>query len=424
MRSPDWLVPGTRLATGFEVLPADSQMMASTHAISTFRPLRSWPVLTLVVAVLLLAASCSNNVPDDAKGSAVSNGQNDAGTEQEPSLTPELLANDSSESAQTERGCENTETLCIGLAIAPGAVPLSYLLGDLEQIEAKHDSIVEVLEAEDVTHLRYKVQDFAEESFDIIIVAGDPTGLLVSRSAAAYPDTVFVAVENVPTAAREAAALDAVTATNLVSLSFAYQDSGFLAGALAALTTETDKVAAIIGPDSDPAAAKFKTGFEAGAQFINPQIQLFTSFHPTPTATGYHDPLWASGKTRQVIEQGVDVVVGFGGITGSAVLVEAARQSGSVLCIGTVVDHQVMTPEASRCLSGSAEVGLDGILFRTIDALLEGDQPITTDVSGAPWTSPSPATLSIVSGAQISGDVVAQMDEITEALHRGTLSSN
>ncbi len=414
------------VATGFEVLTADSQEMANTHTIPTFGPLRSWPVFSLAVAVLLLAASCSNNGLDNAEEGAASNAlaENDAGAEQASAPTPELLANDSSDSAKTERGCENTQTLCIGLAIAPGAIPLTYLVDDLEQIEAKYESIVEVLEAEDVTHLRYKVQDFAEESFDIIVVAGDPTGLLVSQAAADYPETTFVSVEDVPVSAGEAATPDAATATNLVSLSFAYQDSGFLAGALAALTTETGKVAAIIGPDSDPAAAQFKTGFEAGAQFINPQIQLFTSFHPTPTATGYNDPLWASGKTRQVIEQGVDVVVGFGGITGSAALVEAARQSGSVLCIGTVVDHQVMTPEASRCLSGSAEVGLDDILFQTLEALLERDQPITGDVSGAPWTSQSPATLSIVSGGQLSGDVVAQMDEITEALHSGTLSSN
>ncbi len=400
--------------------------MASTHPVSTLRPLRVWPILALAVAVLVLAASCSSNVVEDAEGGTASDGlaHEDSAAEQESALTPELLANDTSESVDSDRGCESEGTLCIGLAIAPGAIPLSYLIADLEQIEAEHESIVEVLEAEDVTHLGYKGQDFAEESFDIIIVAGDPTGMLVSRSSTNYPDTTFVSLEAVPESVSDAAARNASTQTNLVSLSFAYQDSGFLAGALAALTTETDKVAAIIGPDSDPAAAQFKTGFEAGAQFINPQIQLFTSFHPLSTAVGYNDPLWASGKTRQVIEQGVDVVVGFGGITGSAALVEAARQSGSVLCIGTVVDHQVMTPEASRCLSGSAEVGLDHILFPTLAALLDGNEEIGLDDSQAPWSSPVPATLNFVGGDRVSGDVIAQMDEITAGLSAGTISSN
>ena len=411
-----------RLATGFEARPADSQEMASARSFPTFRPLRSWSVLSSAVAALVLAASCSS----DALGDGLANENSDA--EQESAATPELLANDTSESADPDRGCEGDGTLCIGLAIAPGAIPLSYLLDDLEQIEAEYGtqykSIVEVLEAEDVTHLGYKVQDFAEEYFDIIIVAGDPTGLLVSRSATDYPNTTFVSLEAVPMSILDAAKEGTATQTNLVSLSFAYQDSGFLAGALAALTTETDKVAVIIGPDSDPAAARFKTGFEAGAQFINPQIQLFTSFYPTASATGYNDPLWASSKTRQVIEQGVDVVVGFGGITGSAALVEAARQSGSGLCIGTVVDHQDMTPEASRCLGGSAEVGLDHILFPTLAALLDGNEEIGLDDSQAPWSSPVPATLNFVGGDRVSGDVIAQMDEITAGLSAGTIPSN
>ncbi len=403
--------------------------MASAHLIPTVGPLRSWSVLTMTVAALLLVASCSSNVVGGAAGEAGSDGLVNESSGADPAVTPELLANNTLESVDTDRGCESEETLCIGLAIAPGAIPLPYLLGDLEQIEAEHESIVEVLEAEDVTHLEYKVKDFAHEFFDIIIVAGDPTGLLVSRSATDYPNTTFISMEAIPESVSGAGAQDAakqgdLTPTNPVTLSFAYQDSGFLAGALAALTTETGKIAAVIGPDSDPAAVQFKTGFETGAQFINPQVQLFTSFHPTSTAPGYNDPLWASTKTRQVIEQGVDVVVGFGGITGSAALVEASRHDGSVLCIGTVVDHQVMTPEANSCLVASAEVGLDHILYSTLDGLLDGDHRSGLNDSEAFSPNPVPATLSIVGGDRVPGDVIAQMDEIMAGLNGGTISSH
>ncbi len=411
--------------------------------------------LTAGLASLLLLASCSNSsdTTDENPGSADSNAEsapelladsgtgsdsNDAATGSSASgssASGSSMTGDKAtgSSATTERGCEQPETVCVGVALAPGAIELSYIMSDLERIEAELASTVEVLEAEDVTQLGYKVEDFASDAFDIIIIGGDPNGTLVLASADRYPEITFIALESIPAAAFDAAGPETETWPNLISLSFANRDSGFLAGSLAALTSQSGKVAAIIGPDLDPAAVEFKTGFEAGAQFINPQIQLFTSFHPGGSASGYHDPLWAATKTRKAVEQGVDVVVGYGGITGSAALVEAARHDGSVSCIGTMVDHQQITPEASPCLIASAQTGVAHVLFDTIRAHLgleseagSETEPITG--SAMEVAAPVPATLGNVNGdvalgEAVSGDIVAQMDEIIEALRNGSITS-
>ena len=100
--------------------------------------------------------------------------------------------------------------------------------------------------------------------------------------------------------------------------------SGFLAGALAAMLTETDTIAAVLGTDLVPPVVAFKEGYEGGARYINPDINLISTFHPGGMDVAFTDPEWGASTAKQALDQGADVIFGAGGKTGNGALIEIA----------------------------------------------------------------------------------------------------
>ncbi len=369
-----------------------------------------FPFLALVFGAVLVASGCSLRGADP----------------QQSADPPAVLARSETETRQpTSRGCERQEVHCVGLAIAPSAIELRQLASGLDQVLDGGADIVEVLEAEDVTQLEYKIDDFAQEAFDVIVVSGDPSGVLVAQMAADFPGLEFVSLG--VTAAQRSTELEPTTdsdgAPNLTIIEFPTRDAGFLAGSLAALTTNTAKVALVLGAGSDPAAVEFRAGFEAGAQFIDPGIELFSFFHPDGPASAYNDPMWASQRVREAIAQGVDVVGSFGGTTAGAALVEAARHDGAVRCIGSIVDQAGATPEAESCLITSSVIDIDGPLRSAVLDLLEAsDDRATSDGITSDGTNRvDPVAMADFNLALVSGDIVSQMDEIIQGLGEGSI---
>ena len=126
-----------------------------------------------------------------------------------------------------------------------------------------------------------------------------------------------------------------------------------MAGALAAQMSETGTIAAVLGTDLVPPVVAFKEGFEAGARYINPDINLISTYHPGGMDVAFVDPEWGATTSKQAIDQGADVVFGAGGKTGNGALIEAASRE-YVLCIGVDTDQWETVPEAHPCLISSA----------------------------------------------------------------------
>ena len=139
----------------------------------------------------------------------------------------------------------------------------------------------------------------------------------------------------------------------MVGLVFHEDHSGFLAGALAAHLTESGTIAAVLGTDLVPPVVAFKEGYEAGARFINPDINIISTFHPGELSQAFTDPEWGATTGRQALDNGADIVFGAGGLTGNGALTEVARQEGA-LCIGVDTDQWDTVPDAQPCLVTSA----------------------------------------------------------------------
>ena len=140
---------------------------------------------------------------------------------------------------------------------------------------------------------------------------------------------------------------------NVAGIIFPEDQAGFLAGALAAELSTTGTIAAVLGTDLVPPVVAFKEGYELGAQYINPDINFISTYHPGGLDVAFTDPEWGAATAAQAMDSGADVVFGAGGKTGNGALIEVASREG-VYCIGVDSDQWETVPEAHPCLVTSA----------------------------------------------------------------------
>jgi basic membrane protein A len=160
-----------------------------------------------------------------------------------------------------------------------------------------------------------RLRTFADAGYDPIIAVGFAYGPSVGKVSEEYPDVHFAIIDD-----------SSVEADNVASLVFAEEQGSFLVGAAAALESETDQVGFIGGVET-PLIQKFEAGYVAGAEAVNPDIQVdVTYLTQAPDFSGFADP--AKGKTaaQGMFDNGADVVYHAAGGSGGGVF-EAASQS-------------------------------------------------------------------------------------------------
>jgi basic membrane protein A len=130
---------------------------------------------------------------------------------------------------------------------------------------------------------------------------------------------------------------------NLVGLVYDDDKAGFIAGALAGLMTKSNTVGAVVGPGWMPTMVNLGEGFAAGAEYVNPNVEVLLEYHPGELPEGLNDTTWGRDTALQMVADGADVMFGAGGKTGQAAL-EAAK-SKNVLVIGSEIDQYDADPQ-------------------------------------------------------------------------------
>jgi basic membrane lipoprotein Med (substrate-binding protein (PBP1-ABC) superfamily) len=135
---------------------------------------------------------------------------------------------------------------------------------------------------------------------------------------------------------------DAGTAPNLRNVTFAEHQGSFLAGAAAALHSETGIVGFVGGIDL-PVIWRFQAGFEAGARAIDSDIRILSTFLSTPPDfEGFVSPQRGEAAARAMYLDGADVIFHAAGDSGTGVFAaaEALSMDGRHLwAIGVDVDQ-------------------------------------------------------------------------------------
>jgi basic membrane protein A len=306
--------------------------------------------------------------------------------------------------------CTDEGVFCIGLVTDVGEIDdKSFNQSAWEGVEQAGEALgarTDFIETADAKDYATNIALFADNGYDVIVTVGFALGEATLEAAATYPEVNFIGVDQ----------FQGEAVANVAGLIFSEDKSGFLAGALAAMLTQSGTVAAVLGTDLVPPVVAFKEGYEGGARYINPEINLISTYHPGGLDVAFTDPEWGATTARQALDQGADVVFGAGGKTGNGALIETAGQEGA-FCIGVDTDQWETVPEAHACLVSSAMKLITPGVVDLINAANEGSFPSGNFVGGvglAPFHDFE---------ASISQDIVDRLAEIDAGLQDGSIAT-
>jgi basic membrane protein A len=203
------------------------------------------------------------------------------------------------------------------------------------------------IETVDVKDYADNIQQFVDAGYNAIVTVGFALAEATNLAAAENPDIFFVGVDQ----------FQGEALPNVAGLVFNEDKAGFLAGALAAYLSKTGTVAQVLGTDLVPPVVAFGVGFENGAKYVNPDINVITTYHPGEISQSFVDPEWGAATAKQALDNGADIVFGAGGMTGNGALQEVASAPGAgtdLFCIGVDTDQWETLPAAHPCLVSSA----------------------------------------------------------------------
>jgi len=163
------------------------------------------------------------------------------------------------------------------------------------------------------TDLETKYRELAGDGVGLIFMDNGTSGFeWVEEVVADYPDTAFVVINGIlaPAGAR--------------AIYFADEEAGYIAGAAAALTTETG-IVGFVGNYQSDTSERWRAGFEAGALAARPDVEVLSIYTKTEGSRSVEEGR-ASGEV--LFEQDADVVLAFAG-DATAGVIEAAYNQGS-----------------------------------------------------------------------------------------------
>lgn len=309
-----------------------------------------------------------------------------------------------------EEDCSSDDVFCVGLVTDVGKVDdKSFNQSAWEGVQQAGEDLgaqVDFIETQDAKDYEANIRLFAEDGYDVIVTVGFALGEATAAMAAEFPDIDFIGVDQF-----QGAPVD-----NVTGLIFAEDKAGFLAGALAAMLSESGTVAAVLGTDLVPPVVAFKEGYENGALYINGDIEYISTYHPGGLDVAFTDPEWGAATAAQAIDNGADVVFGAGGNTGNGALEEVASRDG-VFCIGVDTDQWETLPAAHPCLVSSAMKLITPGVFDLVEASQNGEFPsgnFVGEVGLAPFHD---------FDSEVSDDIKSTLEEIDAGLRDGSIET-
>jgi basic membrane protein A and related proteins len=197
-----------------------------------------------------------------------------------------------------------------------------------------------VLESETEADYAANIQAFIDQGCDLIVTVGFLLGGATATAATDNPDQNFAIVDY---DFSEAAGDPADEFPNVAELTFSTDQAAFLAGYVAAATTESGKVGTY-GGINIPTVTIFMEGFEAGITYYNEQNSANVELLGWSTADGdglftgdFEDQAKGRSTTEQLLDQGADIIMPVAGPVGQGTIeaVQAAGGNAKIIWVDT-----------------------------------------------------------------------------------------
>ena len=175
---------------------------------------------------------------------------------------------------------------------------------DLEKGDGGYDYLQSKSDADYITN----VNNLIRRDFDLVFGVGQLFEEALKEIAEQRTDAQFAIVDGV------------VDAPNVASITFKDHEGAFLAGVVAAEMTKSNKVG-FVGGMEIPVIERFESGFRAGVQAVNPDIEVDVHY------TGAFDKAEQGKSTaNRMYSSGADIIFHAAGGTGNGVFNEAKER--------------------------------------------------------------------------------------------------
>jgi basic membrane protein A len=210
--------------------------------------------------------------------------------------------------------------------------------GYLQANDTYGDDIeVDYVEPDDIPEFAtYQNQMATDGTYDLVICVGFLQATALNESAQDFPDQNWVIIDD-----------DTITLPNVKSITFKEHEGSFLVGAMAAMTTQSDKLG-FLGGMNIFLINKFLAGFQQGAAYINPSINVTETYMPVPPPACWNDAPTAKNVAENLYSQDIDVIYAAAGGSGQGVF-QAANETTDVYAIGVDSDQDADMPGKVLC---------------------------------------------------------------------------
>lgn len=174
-------------------------------------------------------------------------------------------------------------------------------------LQAKKDFNIDIKYVEPNTWMEdaFYLEEYSDNGFDLIIATSYTAQSAMEDISKNFPNTKYAIIDTVATEGR-----------NIASLVFDEPEGSFLVGAVAAQMSKSNKIGFIGGVDI-PLINRFKDGYEQGAKYINPNIQVLSSY--VGGDAPFNDPIKGKEHAFSLANQNVDVIYHASGNTGTGI---------------------------------------------------------------------------------------------------------
>ena len=228
-----------------------------------------------------------------------------------------------------------------------------------------------VLESQSEADFEPNLKAFVDQGCDLIIPVGFLLDQATQESAEANPDQKYAIVDVDffdPDAGED------ISFDNVQELSFATDEAAFLAGYLAAGSSESGKVGTFGGLNI-PTVTIFMDGFLAGVQQYNTdngtEVEVLGWDGSDGLFTGdFTDQDKGKQTTKSLIDEGADIVMPVAGPVGLG-SVEAANEASGVKLIWVDTDGCLSVPDACDIFLTSVQKKMDNAVFDSIKSVVD-----------------------------------------------------
>lgn len=261
----------------------------------------------------------------------------------------------------TGLACEVTD---IGGVDDKGFNQIAY--AGLQQAEAELGVAIDLLESASDADYAPNLQSFVDKGCNVIVTVGFLLADATKAAAEANPGVQFAIVDS------------NTSAPNVQGLTFATDQPSFLAGYMAAATTQTGIVGTFGGINIPPVAI-FMQGFAKGVEYYNAQkgasvkVLGWDMAKQDGTFAGNFQNL-DDGKNiaKSQADEGADIIFPVAGPVGLGSAQFALESGGKVKIIGVDVDMSVSNPDAAEVYIASVLKNIDAAVFAAIKDVVEG----------------------------------------------------